>query len=105
MDRKTFGLLCELLRFQGRLKNDGLVSVEEQVCMFLHILAHHVKNCSIGSRFRRSGETISRHFNSVLNVVLRLHGSLLEAPNPIHENYDDDRWRWFKVCYKIGQSI
>ena len=34
MDRRTFGLLCELLRTDGRLKNDGLVSVEEQVCMF-----------------------------------------------------------------------
>ncbi|KAL5550719.1 hypothetical protein UlMin_000895 [Ulmus minor] len=98
MDRKTFGLLCELLRLQGILKNDGVVSVEEQVCMFLHILAHHVKNHTIRSRFHRSGETISRHFNSVLNVVLRLHGSLLEAPNPIPENCNDDRWRWFKNC-------
>ena len=59
MDRKTFGLLCELLRLQGRLKNDGVVSVEEQVCMFLHILAHHVKNRTIRSRFHRSRETIS----------------------------------------------
>ncbi|KAL6202483.1 hypothetical protein ACLB2K_026191 [Fragaria x ananassa] len=31
MDMRTFGLLCELLRTDGRLKNDGLVSVEEQV--------------------------------------------------------------------------
>ena len=36
MDRRTFAVLCELLRGTGRLKIDGLVSVEEQVCMFLH---------------------------------------------------------------------
>lgn len=29
MDRRTFGLLCELLQVDGRLKTDGLVSVEE----------------------------------------------------------------------------
>ena len=66
MDRRTFGLLCELLRTDGRLKNDGLVNVEEQVCMFLHILAHHVKNRTIRGRFFRSGETVSRYFNCVL---------------------------------------
>ena len=44
MDRRTFGLLCELLRSDGRLKMDSVVSINEQVCMFLHVLAHHVKN-------------------------------------------------------------
>ena len=63
MDRRCFGLLCELLRTDGRIKNDGLVSVEEQVCMFLHILAHHVKNRTIRGRFFRSGETVSRYFD------------------------------------------
>ncbi|KAK3225238.1 hypothetical protein Dsin_005100 [Dipteronia sinensis] len=43
MDRRTFAVLCELLRGNRRLKIDGLVSIEEQVCMFLHILAYHVK--------------------------------------------------------------
>ena len=44
MDRRTFTVLCELLHNTGRLKTNSLVSVEEQVCIFLHILAHHVKN-------------------------------------------------------------
>ncbi|XP_034222488.1 uncharacterized protein LOC117638621 [Prunus dulcis] len=98
MDLKTFGLLCDLLRTDGRLKNDGLVTVEEQVCMFLHILAHHVKNRTIRNRFVRSGETISRYFNSVLQGILRLQGSLLRVPEPVGDNCTDHRWKWFKNC-------
>ena len=98
MDLKTFGLLCDLLRTDGRLKNDGLVTVEEQVCMFLHMLAHHVKNRTIRNRFVRLGETISRYFNSVLQGILRLQGSLLRVPEPVGDNCTDHRWKWFKVC-------
>ena len=97
MDRRTFAVLCELLRNTRRLKTNGLVFVEEQVCMFLHILAHHVKNRIIRSRFYRSGETISRYFNSVLCAVLQLHNHLLVSPDPVAENCSDERWKWFKV--------
>ncbi|XP_015893075.2 uncharacterized protein LOC107427220 [Ziziphus jujuba] len=98
MDRRTFGILCELLHTDGRVKNDGLVRLEEQVCIFLHILTHHVKNRTINSRFKRSGETISRYFNSVLHGVLRLHGRLLLVPEPVSDNCTDDRWKCFKNC-------
>ena len=98
MDRHTFAMLCELLRTSGRLKIDGEVGVEEQVAIFLHILAHHVKNRVIKYRFRRSGETISRYFNAVLNAVLRLQGILLRTLDPLPNDCTDDRWRWFKVC-------
>ena len=105
MDRRTFGTLCELLRRDGHVKQDGLVTVEEQVCMFLHILAHHAKNRTIVSRFCRSGETISRYFNSVLNGILRLHETLLRQPDPVPENCTDDRWKMFKVCLYISLSL
>ncbi|TXG58596.1 hypothetical protein EZV62_016425 [Acer yangbiense] len=36
MDRRTFAVLCELLRNTGRLKTDGLVCIEEQVFLQLH---------------------------------------------------------------------
>ncbi|KAK3198785.1 hypothetical protein Dsin_022200 [Dipteronia sinensis] len=96
MDRRTFAILCELLCNTGRLKTNGLVSVEEQVCIFLHILAHHVKNRTIHNRFYRSGETISRYFNSVLSAVLQLHNSLLVSPDPVPENCTDEWWKMFK---------
>ena len=97
MDIRSFRLLCVLLRNDGRLKEDGLVSVEEQVAMFLHILAHHSKNRVIRFMFKRSGETVSRYFNLVLNAILRLQETLLRAPDPVPEDCLDERWKWFKV--------
>lgn len=93
MDRMTFGLLCELFRVNGGLKANGSVTIEEQVSMFLHTLYHHVKNSTISNRFFRSGETVSRYFNSVLNGVLRLHDILLRAPEHVPENCTDKRWK------------
>lgn len=103
MDRRAFHLLCKLLRRDGGLTNDGSVPVEEQVCIFLHILAHHVKNRTMQDRFQRSGETISRYFNLVLKGVCRLQGQLLKEPEPIRDDESDARWRPFKV--RVGIII
>lgn len=97
MDRYTFNKLCSMLRTTGKLKDSKNMSVDEMVAMFLHILAHHEKNRVIKFRFLRSGETISRCFNEVLNGVLRLSGNLLKSPEPVLDNSTDDRWKWFKV--------
>ena len=97
MDRRTLVILCELIRHDENIKQDGLVTLEEQVCIFLHILAHHAKNRTIVTRFYRSGETISRYFNSVLNGVSRLHETLLRHSDPVPETCTDDRWKMFKV--------
>ena len=72
MDRHTFTTLCSMLRTIGKLKDSNYVDVEEMVALFLHILAHHVKNRVIKFRFLRSGETVIRHFNAILNAVIRL---------------------------------
>ena len=72
MDRHTFTMLCSMLCTIGKLKDSKYVDVEEMVALFLHILAHHVKNRVIKFRFLRPEETISRHFNAVLNAVIRL---------------------------------
>ncbi|XP_060968634.1 uncharacterized protein LOC115718073 [Cannabis sativa] len=98
MNRRTFGVLCELLHTDGRVKRNGSVTIEEQVCMFVHTLAHHVKNRTLNARFKRSGETISRHFNSILHGVLRLQENLLVSQDPVPANCIDSRWRWFENC-------
>ncbi|XP_058756164.1 protein ALP1-like [Vicia villosa] len=64
--------------------------------MFLQILAHHSKNRVIKFLFNRSGETVSRYFNLVLNGILRLHEILLKAPKPVPEDCVDERWKFFK---------
>ncbi|KAA0031963.1 putative nuclease HARBI1 [Cucumis melo var. makuwa] len=44
MDRRTFIILCHLLQTVSGLSSTEIVDVEEMVTMFLHVLAHEVKN-------------------------------------------------------------
>ncbi|XVF45324.1 hypothetical protein PTKIN_Ptkin02bG0196700 [Pterospermum kingtungense] len=98
MDRRTFAKLCHLVRTIGGLKETKHMSVEEMVVNFLHIIAHHTKNRVIKSQVVRSGETISRQFNVILNSILRLHSLLFKKPMPIGDNSTNSRWKWFKGC-------
>ncbi|GLT25958.1 hypothetical protein SLA2020_010560 [Shorea laevis] len=98
MNRAAFNRLCDLLRTEGKLKNSGSVSVKEQVAMFLYILGHDKKNRVIKLDFIRSGETVSRHFNKVLNAVIKCSESLTSMPEPVLEGCTDGKWKWFKNC-------
>ena len=79
-DRYMFKLLCGMLGSTDRIKDTSNMKVDEQVAMFLHIIAHRMKNRVLKFRFIRSGETVSRHFNAVLNAIIRLQGQLLKKP-------------------------
>uniref|UniRef100_A0A9I9DLI9 DUF8040 domain-containing protein n=1 Tax=Cucumis melo TaxID=3656 RepID=A0A9I9DLI9_CUCME len=96
MDRRCFAILCHLLRTTARLVGTEVIDVEEMVAMFLHILAHDMKNRIIQREFVRSGETVSRHFNLVLLSVLRLHNELLKKPQLVTNSCMDPRWKWFE---------
>ncbi|KAL6877204.1 hypothetical protein ACP4OV_012875 [Aristida adscensionis] len=98
MDRKTFHILCEMLRDVGGLKGTRNLSLEEIVAQFLYRLSHHLKNRTVGRHLIRSGETVSRHFNSCLLAVLKLHNFLLKPPEPVPKNSTDGRWKYFKNC-------
>ena len=97
MNRFSFFKLCEMLESIGGLKSSRVMLVDEQVTMFLHIISHHLKNWVIKHHFRRSGETVSRAFHSVLNAVIRLQDVLFKKPEPITADSSDTRWKWFKV--------
>ncbi|CAI9104650.1 OLC1v1003367C1 [Oldenlandia corymbosa var. corymbosa] len=98
MDRRTFGILCELLRDVGGLKNTKNASIEEIVAQFVYTLVHHEKNRTIGTTFYRSGETVSRHFHLCLKTVLQLSDILLKKLEPIPDDCQDERWKPFKGC-------
>ncbi|KAL8532950.1 hypothetical protein ACS0TY_009274 [Phlomoides rotata] len=97
MDRLAFSRLCNLLQDLGGLTNSKYVNVQEKVAMFLSILAHHTKNRSIKFQFKRSGQTVSKHFHSVLKSVLKLHSLFLVQPEPVAEDSEDPRWQNFKA--------
>lgn len=86
-----------MLRDVDGLRDTRNTPLEETVATFLHTLAHHVKNRTIGGFFLRSGETVSGNFNACLLAVLKLHQLLLKKPEPIPEGCTDFRWKHFKV--------
>ncbi|KAL1545932.1 hypothetical protein AAHA92_22600 [Salvia divinorum] len=98
MDRNTFGRLCRILIEQGGLQPGKFLGIEEQVAIFIGVLAHHKKNRVVGFDFWRSGPTISHYVNKVLGVVLSLHPFLLAKPTPVAQDSNDPRWKWFKGC-------
>ncbi|KAL8515705.1 hypothetical protein ACS0TY_014401 [Phlomoides rotata] len=77
MNSNYFNRLCFLLQNLGGLISTRNVSISEQVAIFLIVLSHHTKNRVVKHNFGHSGYTISKHFNSVLNTLLRLHRVLL----------------------------
>ncbi|KAL4580344.1 hypothetical protein LXL04_016534 [Taraxacum kok-saghyz] len=98
MNRTAFVKLCRMLEIDGKLKASRYLQIDEQVAICLHVLAHHVKNRVVKFQFRRSGETVSKHFNNVVNAVIRLERKLFKKPEPISETSTDERWKWFKGC-------
>ncbi|KAL8540885.1 hypothetical protein ACS0TY_002215 [Phlomoides rotata] len=83
MDRTSFYRLCSILQHVGGLKPSKYVNVFEKVAMFLIILAHHSKNRCVKFQFKRSGQTVSKIFHSVLRSVLKLHNLLLVKPHSV----------------------
>ncbi|KAA0063060.1 retrotransposon protein [Cucumis melo var. makuwa] len=69
MDRRTFAILCHLLRNVAGLSSTEIVDVEEMIAMFLHVLAHDVKN-----------------------------RELIKRPVPVTSNCNDQRWKCFENC-------
>ncbi|XP_057763911.1 uncharacterized protein LOC130985127 [Salvia miltiorrhiza] len=98
MDRSTFGRLCQILRVRGGLVNGNYVTVEEQVAIFLSMLAHHKKNRVVRFDFWRSGQTISHYIHAVLEAIIRLHDIFLVKPEAVTDECTDTRWKWFKGC-------
>nr|KAJ0191228.1 hypothetical protein LSAT_V11C800404300 [Lactuca sativa] len=82
MDRNAFTRLCDKREQSGGLKNRKNMLVDEQVALFLHVLAQNEKNRIIVERFKRSCETIKFYKKLV----------------PIPDDETGERWRWFKGC-------
>ncbi|KAL7250679.1 hypothetical protein ACSBR1_012659 [Camellia fascicularis] len=98
MDRRCFMTLCHMVRTIGGLGHSKHVTLEKKMALFLYVLAHDLKIRKLKFNFFRSRETVSRHFNDVLKVVLRLQGQLLRTPNPITQECTDPRWNCLQNC-------
>ena len=114
----AFAKLCEIFQGTGCLKDISNASVEEQVAKFLYILAHNKRIRMVSFFFRRSNETISRHFHNVLRAVIYLEDQFLlqlngvEVPQQIRNGHR--YYSYFKVnmfssnymdCFNMNKKL
>ncbi|CAJ2662521.1 unnamed protein product [Trifolium pratense] len=102
MSPQTFLRLCDMLEREGGLQATRWSSVEEQVAKTIYILTHNVKNREVKFWFRRSGETISRHFHQVLKAILELEEKFIVQPDgstvPLEISSSSRFYPYFKDC-------
>eukprot|EP00256_Glycine_max_P067873 XP_025982468.1 uncharacterized protein LOC102662637 [Glycine max] len=104
MKKLVFLELCDILETKYNLKKTRNVSIYEQVGLFLYMLSQpgFVRNCE--ERFQHSGETISRHFHSVLEAVCMFAKDIIKHVDPLfrdtpYEILKDVRYRpYFRDC-------
>jgi hypothetical protein len=70
LTKRNFHDLCAMLREKCGLRDSVYVSVEEKVAMFLLVVGHGLKMRLLRGTYKRSLETISRHFSDVLTAIL-----------------------------------
>lgn len=108
MSPKAFVNLCTLLRDHGGLTHTRRASIEEQVAKFLHTVGHNVRNRVLSFFFRRSGETISRHFHRVLDALIELEDKFLKQPDgtqvPPEIRNNNRFYPYFKVRISLSYT-
>ncbi|XP_026399247.1 uncharacterized protein LOC113295110 [Papaver somniferum] len=101
MEKHVFLRLCDMLKEKELLRHSNGVRVEEKVAIFMLAVGHNERNSILQERFQHSGETISRHFNAVLDVIVALADDFLvpvgpDTPTEILEN--PRFYPYFKDC-------
>lgn len=80
MDNHVFYKLCDMLQARGLLRHTKRIKIEEQLGIFMFIVGHKLRNRAVQELFKYSGETISRHFNSLLNAVMAISLVFFKPP-------------------------
>ncbi|XP_020221932.1 putative nuclease HARBI1 [Cajanus cajan] len=101
MDKHVFYKLCDILQAKGLLRHTNRVKIEEQLAIFMFIIGHNLRTRAVQELFHLSGETISRHFNNVLNAIMSISLDFFQPPGPgvPSEIFEDSRfYPYFKDC-------
>uniref|UniRef100_A0A6N2MQ14 DUF8040 domain-containing protein n=1 Tax=Salix viminalis TaxID=40686 RepID=A0A6N2MQ14_SALVM len=101
MDKHAFYKLCDILQGKGLLRHTNRIKIEEQLAIFLFIIGHNLRTRAVQELFRYSGETISRHFNNVLNAIMAISLDFFQPPGSDipPEILEDPRfYPYFKDC-------
>ncbi|XVF09448.1 hypothetical protein REPUB_Repub07fG0093500 [Reevesia pubescens] len=101
MDKPVFYKLCDILQAKGLLRHTNRIKIEEQLAIFLFIIGHNLRTRAVQELFRYSGETISRHFNNVLNAIMAISLEFFQPPGsdvPPEISQDPRFYPYFKDC-------
>ncbi|CAN1847980.1 Putative nuclease HARBI1 [Linum perenne] len=105
MDKQVFYKLCDILQAKGLLRHTNRIKIEEQLAIFLFIIGHNLRTRAVQELFRYSGETISRHFNNVLNAITGISLDFFNPPGsdiPAKIVKDPRFYPYFKFRNKNG---
>ncbi|KAL1222747.1 Protein ALP1-like [Cardamine amara subsp. amara] len=110
MDKPVFYKLCDLLQTKGLLRHTNRIKIEEQLAIFLFIIGHNLRTRAVQELFSYSGETISRHFNNVLNAVIAISMDFFQSNSnsqTLEDDDDDDSrfYPYFKDCVGVVDSF
>ena len=86
MKTEFFLILCDEVRQKGIITEKD-VTIEEQVGMFLQIVAHSDPMQKVGEDFQYSKETVWRCFKKILRSILLMQADYIKSPGsdaPIH---------------------
>lgn len=86
MNTESFLVLCNEVKQKGII-TESEVTLEEQVGMFLQVVAHSTTMRKIGEDYQHSTETVWRCFNTVLRSILLMQSDYIKLPSshaPIH---------------------
>ncbi|XP_077247225.1 uncharacterized protein LOC143886941 [Tasmannia lanceolata] len=81
MDVRCFRSFVGLFRNTTLLEDTIHCTVEELVAIFLSVIAHNERNRTVRATTRRSGATVSKYFNKVLDAVLILQDMFIVRPS------------------------
>ncbi|KAL2930537.1 Polyribonucleotide nucleotidyltransferase [Bienertia sinuspersici] len=96
LDIHCFEKLCHVLQTKGGLVTTRNVTVKKIVALFLHILAHDLKNRTIQAIHARSRETVSHQFHVVLRSILKVGKYYINQMDRTTSFAEDNKWKWFE---------
>ncbi|XP_031092604.1 uncharacterized protein LOC115997231 [Ipomoea triloba] len=108
MDKHVFYKLCDMVKARGLLRHTNRIKIEEQVAIFMFILGRNLRTRAVQELFKYSSETISRHFNNVLNAIMTISLDLFKPPgSDIPPQIQDDPrfYPYFKDCVGAVDGI
>ncbi|KAL5545998.1 hypothetical protein UlMin_005685 [Ulmus minor] len=81
MNRDCFHRLVTLFTVQNRLQETHTLTVQEQLMMFLTMVAHWDSNRRTSYKWKHSGETVSRYIDTISSHLVQLASRFIVPPD------------------------